>query len=181
MSNRSRTFSIKAIVLSQKSIGETDRVVRLLSRERGKITVIAKGARKMNSSKRAFLEAGNVIVAHLVKTKSLPLLTQAKLLQDCAPIWTSLDKIRQLSQFLEILDRLFVEEELTPEVFDFILESRNQIVSAEKTKRTIIKRLEALIVHLGYQPLEDTQHSSILDYVSELSDRPMKSWKYLKV
>lgn len=169
------------MVLSQKSIGETDRVVRLLSRERGKITVIAKGARKMKSSKRAFLEAGNVIIAYGVVTKSLPLLTQAKLIEDCADIWTNLDKIRQLSQFLEILDRLFVEEELAPEVFEFILESRNEIVSTEKTKKTIVKRLEALIVHLGYQPLKDTQHSSILDYVSELSDRPMKSWKFLKI
>jgi DNA repair protein RecO (recombination protein O) len=179
--SRARTFSTPAIVLSYKKIGERDLIVVLLSRQQGKIRMIAKGARKLTSSKKAALEPGNVVTAYGVITKSMPLLTQAKLLEDCMPIRSSLQKIRQLSQLLEIFDRLFVNEELEPEMFQHILKMRKLIVTDQPTKSTILTKIDHLLTMLGYQPLADTKHQSVMDYVADITERPMKSWEFFKV
>lgn len=103
MKHRSKNFNSSGVVLKQSSVGETDRVVTLLTQEYGRLVSVAKGVRKLSSSKRAFLEPGNYVQAYFVKTKSLPLLIQAKLIEDCQHIRYNLTEIRKLTQFLEIL------------------------------------------------------------------------------
>ncbi|HOI05010.1 MAG TPA: DNA repair protein RecO, partial [Candidatus Woesebacteria bacterium] len=77
-----RTFSSQAIVLKRRAMGETDRLLTLLTQDRGKLVVLAKGARRLTSSNRANLEPGNLIQAFFIETKSLTLLTQSRLLFD---------------------------------------------------------------------------------------------------
>src|SRR6185503_8761599 len=95
----SKTFNALGIVLKRTNTGETDRVVSLLTQEHGKLVAIAKGVRKMSSSRRADLEPGNYIKAQFVVTKSMPILTQTKLIDDCSQIRQSLPEIRKLTQF----------------------------------------------------------------------------------
>jgi DNA repair protein RecO (recombination protein O) len=181
VSLQTKSFSTQALVLSHRKVGETDRLTTLLTQTQGKITVIAKGVRKMSSSKKAALEPGNIITAFCITTKSMPILTQTKLDHDCLPIRSSLQKMRQLSQLLEIVDRLFVNEELDPELFQQVIATRHAIVATTPTKNTVLQQLDELLIALGYQPLAETKHQSILDYVAEITDRPMKSWAYLTV
>jgi DNA repair protein RecO (recombination protein O) len=178
MKYRSKSYSTPALVLSYRNIGERDRLVTLVTLNHGKIKTVAKGVRKLTSSKKATLEPGNIVTVFCIITKSLPILTQTKLHQDCMVIRSSLVKLKQLSQILEIIDRLFVNEELEPVVFQQVLDIRNMVVSAEPTKSTIFKHLDKLLISLGYQPLADTEHSSILEYVAAITNRPMKSWDF---
>jgi DNA repair protein RecO (recombination protein O) len=179
--SQARSFSTPALVLSYRKIGEQDRIVVLLSQEQGKIRMIAKGVRKLTSSKKATLEPGNYVAAYGVVTKSMPLLTQAKMLDDCMSIRSNLQKIRQLSQFLEILDRLFVNQELDEDMFNHILKMRKLIVTDQPTKASLLPKIDQMLTMLGYQPLADTKHQSVMDYVAEITERPMKSWDYFKV
>lgn len=174
-----KSFSTEAVVLKRTNVGETDRVVTLLTRDRGKLVCIAKGARSLTSSKRALLEPGTVIKAFLISTKSLPLMTQAVLLEDCLPIHDQLSKIRQLLQVLEMVDALFVEEQGDTFLFDQIIEIRREIVSAAPTSGHILTQLEQLIEELGYQPFSETNYTTIGEYVAALSDKPMRSWEFL--
>lgn len=176
-----KSFSDEAIVLKRTSVGETDRVVTLLAREHGKIVCMAKGARSITSTKRAYLEPGNQIKVLLIKTAGMPILTQATLIHDCHEIHSNLPKIRQLLQVLEMIDALFVEEQTDDFVFDEILKIRQEIVTAPVTSGRVVQRLEKLIEDLGYQPFRETTYTTIAEYVSVLADKPMKSWQYLKI
>lgn len=176
-----KSFSTQAMVLKRTNVGETDRVVTLLTRDRGKLTCVAKGARSITSSKRAFLEPGNLIKALLISTKGMPLLTQATLLDDCHEIHTQLPKIRQLLQVLEMVDALFVEDMADEFLFDDVLEIRQEIVTEAPTSGRVVQRLEKVIEELGYQPFKETTYTTLAEYVSVLADKPMKSWEYLKV
>ncbi|HEY4724169.1 MAG TPA: recombination protein O N-terminal domain-containing protein, partial [Anaerolineae bacterium] len=49
--DRSRLYRIEAIVMHRSDTGEADRLLTVLSRERGKLRVNAKGARKVGSRK----------------------------------------------------------------------------------------------------------------------------------
>lgn len=176
-----KSFSTTALVLKRQAIGETDRLVTLLTDKRGKITCLAKGVRKIKSSQRAYLEPGNLIKAFLIHTKSLPLLTQSTLIDDLAKLRSNLVKIRQITQLLEIIDRLFVEEEIDLELFKKILHIRGDLMQAHCSKKQIKKNIAQLLIQLGYQDPAATKHQSILDYVAELSDRKMYSFDFLKI
>lgn len=181
MKHRSKNFIVPGLVLKRNKVGETDRIVTLLTQERGKIVAVAKGVRKLTSSKRAALEPGNIVKAYLIKTKSLPLLTQAKLLDDCSEVRGQLTDIRRLTQFLEILEKLFVEDEIEIRVYEEILSLREKLIKRQISNKHIQQQLSVIITHLGYQPLSETKHTSILAYVSELVDRPMRSFEYLMI
>lgn len=175
-----KSFSTEALVLKRSNVGETDRVVTLLTRDQGKLVCIAKGARSLTSSKRALLEPGTVIKAFLISTKSLPIMTQATLTDDCQHIHDQLPKIRQLLQVLEMVDALFVEDQGDSFLFDQVIDIRQQIVSATPTSGQVITQLEQLIEELGYQPFQETKYTTLSEYVSALADKPMRSWEFLK-
>ena len=179
MKHRSKNFCVNGIVLKRNKVGETDRIITLLTQEYGKLTAVAKGVRKLSSSKRAFLEPGNLVTAYFVKTKSLPLLTQAKLISDCHQIRTKLNEIRKLTQLLEILEKLFVEDEVEEPIFTSILKLRQKIVDQQINNSKIKKELANLIEKLGYPHPKNTEFDSILEYVSSLIDQPMHSFEYL--
>lgn len=177
----SRSSKTTAIVLKRSSVGEADRIVTLLSAERGKIVCVAKGVRKLQSSNRANLEPGNLVQAFLIDTKSLPLLTQSKLLKDATHIRQSLAGISQLSQVLEIFDRLFVEDFIDEVAGDLALAIHQELLSAHKHNGRIKQLLSQLVQTLGYQDLSATLHQSIMDYVAEISEKKMHSFEFLKV
>ncbi|HYD35498.1 MAG TPA: DNA repair protein RecO [Vitreimonas sp.] len=176
-----RSSSTEAIVLKRTNVGEADRVVTLFTQDQGKLTAVAKGARKLSSSKRAFLEPGNHIKCLLISTSSMPLLTQATLVDDCQAAHQSLPKMRQLVQVLEIIDTVFVEEQIDEDTFEAVIELRNLVVKGTTPARIIRQKLEEMLMNLGYQNPKDSKYPTILEYVSAIADKPMKSWDYLKV
>lgn len=178
---KSKSFSIVGIVLKRISVGETDRIINILTQEHGKITVVAKGVRKMKSSKRAYLEPGNIIKAFCVETKALPLLTQATLIEDCSKMQQNLSAYRSLTQLLEIFEKLFVEMELETETFHYALLLRKQVVAGKAPATFVRDILGKIIVQLGFQHPDESKYNTISDYISALSDSKMKSFEYLHV
>ncbi len=176
-----RSFSTLSIVVKRKNVGETDRIVTLLTESQGKLVCVAKGARKMNSSKRALLEPGCLIKAFLIKTKSMPLLTQAELINDFTQAKQSLPQIRKLTQVLEIVDRLFTEGEEDSQLFSQVVEILTDLNRTRHSSSLIKEKLNSIITALGYQSLQDSQYSNYLDYVASLSERPMRSFEYLTI
>ncbi|MFZ1721960.1 MAG: DNA repair protein RecO [Microgenomates group bacterium] len=176
-----RTFSCTGIVLKRINTGETDRIVTLLTKEQGKMVAVAKGVRTLSSTKRASLEPGNIVKAFFVRTKSLPLLTQTRLVSDCIDLPQTLQRLRQLSELLEILEKLFVEEELDLNTFRTVLNVRNLVISKQSSPKKVRESLVSLIVALGFQNPDDTKHTSISEYVASLSEKPMRSYEFLKL
>jgi DNA repair protein RecO (recombination protein O) len=178
---RETTFYCSGIVLKRTNFGETDRIINLLTRERGHLACLAKGVRKLNSSKRALLEPGNYIKGFFVATKGWPIMTQAKIISDCKNMQQSLKRYRELSQLLEILEKLFVEEELDHPLFNQVLELRKLVVSNQAAPELMRAKLGKLITTLGFQHPTESRYNTISEYIEALSDRPVRSYDYLVV
>ena len=175
------SFKTEALILKRANTGETDRIVTLLSKDHGKIVCVAKGVRKLKSSNRAILEPGNLAQVFLIETKSMPILTQCKLLAEASTARQSLAGISQLSQILEIFDRLFVEDFIDEETSLLAFAIHEELLSETKRNDKIKALLQELIRALGYQDLKQTAHLNILDYVAEITEKKMKSFEFLKV
>src|SRR5665647_2383871 len=69
-----------AIVLRAQKLGEADRIVTLLTRQRGKVRAVAKGVRRTKSRFGARLEPFMVVDVQLYEGRSLDTVTQAETL-----------------------------------------------------------------------------------------------------
>ncbi|MEL0273267.1 MAG: DNA repair protein RecO, partial [Pontimonas sp.] len=74
------TYRDDAIVLRTHLLGESDKIVTLLGRSRGKIRAVAKGIRKTSSRFGARLEPFNQVDALFYEGKSLDIIQQAETL-----------------------------------------------------------------------------------------------------
>jgi DNA repair protein RecO len=175
----SKTYTTTALVLKRHNYHENDRVVTMITQPFGKITAIAKGARSLLSSKQGVLEPGNTVTAHLVETKSLPYITQAQVISAAYQGDSHLNMLKNLQLTLELLDRILVEEELETQVFEQILLIRNQVVLSDLSRGMIRHHLDLLLTQLGYPSLAQSQHTSISDFVAELTNKPLRSWEFL--
>lgn len=176
-----QSFSSTALVLKHWNTGETDRLITVLTQELGKCTAVAKGVRKTSSGRSSSLEPGNIIKCSLVTTRSLPILTQALLITDASTSRNSLTAVRKLYQLLEILDRLFVEEELDEIIYRQVLKLHQGVVIHQLPVSWVRTELTTLVNMLGFEPPTGTDQNSLLDHVAELTGKPLRSFEYLLV
>jgi DNA repair protein RecO (recombination protein O) len=110
----------EAIVLRTHSLGEADRIVTLLTRERGKVRAVAKGVRRTRSRFGARLEPFMMTDVQLYEGRNLDTVTQAETI---APYGERLvadyPRYTAGAAMLETADRLTEEHE--PAVQQFLL------------------------------------------------------------
>jgi DNA repair protein RecO len=176
-----KSFSTEALVLKRFNAGESDRIVTLLTPQEGKLTGVAKGVRKMTSSQGSLLEPGNYVSIHVIHTKSMPILSQTRLINDYSPIKTSLKGMKQLAEVLEIVDQLFPEGAEEEELFQQVIQVMNQLNKPQVSFQVIQDQLVEILIQLGYQNFRETSYSSILEFVSAVADRPLRSYDYLTI
>jgi DNA repair protein RecO (recombination protein O) len=105
------SFRVEGVVLRHADWGETDRLLTLYTRERGKLRAIAKGARKIRSRKAGHLEPFTRVTLQLARSHDLPIVTQADTLDAYLPIHENLVKTGQAAYIVELLDRFTYEDD----------------------------------------------------------------------
>lgn len=110
------SYRAEAIVLRTHKLGEADRIITLLTRDRGKVRAVAKGVRRTKSKFGARLEPFSRVDLLVFAGKNLDIITQAESLnaygQDLAldySLWTAGQTM------LETADRLTPEESISAE------------------------------------------------------------------
>lgn len=177
-----RSFATIGIILKRTDVGEADRVVTFCTREHGKITAIAKGCRKLTSSRASALEPGSLSKIYLVKTKSMPILTQATLLDDYAEAKKDLTSMRKIFEVLEMLDSLLSEEDIQEKVFLHAQAIMEHLASGEAQGGVVRAHLASIIAILGFGERQDIDFSRPLrDFVEEITSKKMKAYAYLQV
>ncbi|MCV2393921.1 DNA repair protein RecO [Actinotalea sp. M2MS4P-6] len=110
----------EAIVLRTHQLGEADRIVTLLTRERGKVRAVAKGVRRTSSRFGSRLEPFMVVDAQLYTGRSLDTVTQVETLGSYATaISTDYARYTAGAVMLETAERLVDEHE--PSVQQYLL------------------------------------------------------------
>jgi len=107
-----RSVRVDAVVLRHSDYGEADRMLTLFTRQRGKMRVIAKGARKIASRKAGHIEPFTHVRLQLAKGKEMFLVTQADTVDAYQPLREDLILTGQAAYVLELLDRFSYEDEI---------------------------------------------------------------------
>ena len=124
----------EAIVLKSIDYGETSKIVKLQTPKFGKISVIAKGAKKPKSKFSGYLEELNYIsiVFYYKEEKELFLLSQCDLIKPNLKIKEDLNKITIAFAVVELLLRTEISEESHVGMFNLLLRVLKELNDIKK-------------------------------------------------
>lgn len=110
------SVATEGIILKRKNFGEADRVLTVLTKHLGKISIIAKGVRRITSRRAGNIEVLNRVKLHLFKSKNYNL-TEAQSLETYQQIKANLMLSTTAFHILELIDRMVASDQLNPQVY----------------------------------------------------------------
>ena len=105
-----RSYRTQAIILGHIEYGEADRILKVFTFQKGKITAIAKGVRRIRSRKAGHLEPFTRVMLLLAKGRNMDIVTQAETVDNYPGLRTDLERIGYASYVVEVLDKFTYEE-----------------------------------------------------------------------
>lgn len=137
-------------MLRRFNLGEADRIITLITPDKGKLKVVARGVRRMKSKLAGHLELFSHVELQVAVGKSLDVITGAKLLE--APIQLDYDQLGLAYLYAEMLDKLLDEDDQPQDSYvltQMVLEDLVQRGASSLGELYFKLRLAAI---LGHQP-----------------------------
>jgi len=152
MPARERSFRVEAVVLSHWDYGEADRMIGLFTREMGKITVLAKGARKARSRKAGHLEPFTRVSLQLAHGQNLNLITQAETIEAYLPLREDLLALGQAAYVVELIQRMAYDGEENQALFRLLTATLKRLAETHDP-RLVLRFYEIRLLDLsGFRP-----------------------------
>ena len=121
----------KGVVLRSYKLGESDRIVVLMTEQHGKVRAVAKGIRKTKSKIGARLEPMSHVEVQLYKGRELDTVSQVELIDSSARLHNSLDKLTQGMSMLEAVDQIAEDREPSPHLYRMLHGALNALMEQE--------------------------------------------------
>lgn len=147
-----RNYKIEGIILRRINLGEADRILTVLSKESGKISVKAPGVRRIPSRRSAHIELLNLsqLTLYASSRMFLPIVTEAQTLEDFSSIKDNLHKIGCAYYICELVSGLCPENQENRRVF-FELRSTLSDLAQTSNALGLVKNFEKnLLAELGF-------------------------------
>ena len=106
---RSRTYSTEGLVIRQYPLGEADRIVTLLTRDLGKIRVVAKGVRRPKSKLGGQMELLSHVALDASVGRDLDVVNEAQTVNRHQNLSQRLDRLSHAIYLCELLDGFTTE------------------------------------------------------------------------
>lgn len=118
-----RVTRTEAVVLRHRRLGETDRIVTLLTPGRGKVDAVAKGALRPRSKLAGHIEPAMHVEVLLAHGRTLDIVTQAQAIESFAGIRGDLERLSTAMYLVDVADRLTVEHAEVRPIYELLLAS----------------------------------------------------------
>lgn len=141
-----------AIILGQKKFGENDKLVFLYTKDYGKLTTIAKGARKMTSKFTGHLETLNSCEVTLYFGPKNILITEILSSKSLLKNSSDLTKLNTGIQIAEITNRLLEENHIIEGLLNLLQTSIAILKTTEKPEIVLTSYIIKLLDMLGLMP-----------------------------
>lgn len=156
MARKSRSFRAEGVVLHHSDWGEADRLIRLFTRDQGKLRAIAKGARKIRSRKAGHLEPFTRVSLQLARGRDLFIITQAETVDAYLPLRDDLISVGYASYIIELVDRFTYEEGENIPLYNLLTATLERL-TGELDREIVTRYFEIRLLDLaGFRP--ELQH-----------------------
>jgi DNA repair protein RecO (recombination protein O) len=155
-----RYLKTEALVMGSIRLREADRIVTLYTRERGRLSAVAKGVRRTRSRIGGRLEPFSLVHVVLYAGRgSLYTITGVETVRSFQRMRESLDRMEQGGRLFEAVRRLFPEEESNPAAFNLLVRGVARLSATDDQRSAAVIVLATrlkLLVALGYLPELDS-------------------------
>ena len=152
MSHRERVYRTEVIVLRRTDFGEADRLLTVFTPGRGKLRLVAKGARKPSSRKSGHVELfshGQFMVA---VGRELDIVTQAETLEPFLPLREDLLRATYAYYVAELADAFTAERDENGHLFRLLIDAFGWLCTADDLALAARYYELHLLGLVGYQP-----------------------------
>ncbi len=177
-----RAYKIEGIVLKRRNLGEADRILTILSKESGKIAVVAPGVRRISSRRSSHVELLNFSQLTLYGSSKafLPIVTQAQTLEDFSSIKSDLYKIGYAYYICELISGLCADNQENRNVFFHLKSTLSELGKTLDAQNLVRKFEKDLLTELGFwleAKLLQTQDSRTV--MERLLERKLKTLRVM--
>ncbi len=143
--------------MKRLDFGEADRLITVFTKNKGKITALAKGIRRIESRRAGNVELLNRSKLFFAQSKSLPILTEAEAVETYSNLKKDLKKVGNAYHIAELVDKFFHDGQENFKVFELLAETLSFLDKAEDKKvENLVRAFELKILTLaGYSPQVD--------------------------
>lgn len=111
----------RGVVLRTYKLGESDRIIVLMTREHGKVRAVAKGVRKTKSKIGARLEPMAHVELLLYRGRELDVVSQVETIDVAPSLHEDLDRMTQAMAVLEAVDLAAQDRECATELYEMLV------------------------------------------------------------
>lgn len=148
-----KLLKTRALVLRSRPLGERDRLLRLFTWEKGKLSAVAPGARKIKSKLAAGVDYFTCASLLLHTGKSLYTVTQLEIESTFRKISINIEDYTYGMYFCELLEKLVEEGEPYPAIFNLLLDCWRCLDNGGVDREILARYYELkLLSLLGYHP-----------------------------
>jgi DNA repair protein RecO (recombination protein O) len=149
-----RSYSLEAVIIKRYVFGEADRLLTIFSNRQGKISVVAKGTRRIHSRKAPHMELFKRVQLFIARTRSLDIITEAATIESYQHLRGQLERIAYAYRLVEIIDRLCPEREPHPVIYDSLISTLRMLNLQDQIPpdKTVDQFTLLLLWELGYLP-----------------------------
>jgi len=141
----------KAVVIRAIKLGESDRILTLLTEAHGKVRAVAKGVRKTTSRFGARLEPTTHVAVQLYEGRELDTITQAEALDHFSAVRADLHRWGRATTMLEAAEHIAQEREPNPPLYRMVVGALRSL-DGEDAPLVLAGFLWKLLSLEGYHP-----------------------------
>ena len=143
-----RTYDCEALTLKKAPFGEADLLVTLYTKEKGKVRVVAKGARRSNSKLVGHLEPLTQVQLSLAQGRNLDYVNQVQVLESYASLRNDLEAITRGLYMAELVDGFGSEANPNQSLYRLAIETL-QAIEAEPNSDLPLRFLELHLLQVS--------------------------------
>lgn len=147
------TYKDEGIVIRKQKYSEADKILTIYTREHGRVTAIAKGARKVTSRKNSSTELFIQAVYQLARGRSMDIVVESQTLNSFIPLREDLQKAALAFYLTELLNAFSRGGEANYPLYRLFLETMSLLSRAKKKQNLWVRAFEAKSLNqLGFGP-----------------------------
>jgi len=150
MSFNSKSLKTEAIVLKKRDLLNRDVLISLFSQNLGRLTVFAKGVKKITSRRSPHLQTGNLINVLVSHKNDHYYLQETELVSGFSELKSDEKKVNNLYSFLFVLERLLPEQQKETKAYNLTKNFFIDLSKSSEQKMITYKYLTDIMMQLGY-------------------------------
>lgn len=175
-----RAFSLTGIVIKRKDVGESDKLVTVFTKERGKLVIRAKGVKKISSKRASHVELFNVVSAAIHQSMGGYLfLSEISTINSQTLLKSNLKTVGLAYHICELINGLCPENEPYVAIFNAF----NQLLLDLPVTKEVGKLIHSfevfLLSKLGYYARQDLEGAKVSLFIESILERKLKSRQIL--